>query len=110
MSGRAPSATLPCWSTPAWTTRRGGRRSLGRRFLPALRGAETPAVPPRFATVHRRGVELLDRLTEAGDLLRAAIERADVELLTRSMARLDETERSARAFFAAAYQRVKPPG
>jgi len=61
----------------------------------AVRGADSADVPPRFATVHRRGAELLDRLPEVGDGLGVAVERIDAELLVRSMETTDEAERPA---------------
>lgn len=89
----------------AWRASVVGETALWR----ALREAEAPGVPARFAAVHRRGEAVLDHLTAEGDGLRAAVRRADVELLVRSMERMDEAERSARSYFAAAYRLLDPP-
>ena len=89
----------------AWRAAVAGETALWR----ALREGVAPRVPSRFAAVHRQGAALLDLLVQAGDGLRAGVERADVELLTRSMETMDEAERSARSYFAAAYQLVEPP-
>lgn len=77
----------------------------GETFLwRAVREAGAPAVPPRFATVHRRGGDMLDLPTGAGDSRSESVERRDPDLFGRSMRRLDDAERSARAVFASAFQ------
>lgn len=70
----------------------------------AIRDAEAPDVPERFAEVHRRGVALLDGLTGAGDALRTAIEARDVDLLAGAMRQMKDAEKLARSTFAAAYR------
>ena len=73
----------------------------------AVRDAESPDVPTRFATVHRRGGEMLVLLADAGDALRMAVEQRDPELLGRAMERLDDALGAAPAFpERAAYERA----
>jgi len=86
-----------------WRTSVAGETLLWR----ATAAFEAPNVPPRFATVHRRSTRLLELLTAAGDSLRAAVERRDPDPLGRSMRRLNDAEKAARARAAANLARVR---
>lgn len=70
----------------------------------ALADTGSVPVPSRFAEVHRRGIALVDTLTDAGDALNDAIANRDTDRLARAMAMLDGAEKQARAVFAAAYR------